>query len=124
MMTEGVSEEQKDLAQQLKSERLKSGQLQADLTDLKTKIANIDNSDNFMAEIEQLKQENERLRTQMESSGIEFQTDMNSSGSDSVSIHGWKQYLTAFIIILLIGMATGAFILDHLNRRRHGGFRI
>jgi SH3 domain protein len=123
IMTDGASTEQKDLAQQLKSERLKSGQLQAELTDLKTRIANIDNSDQFLTEIEQLKQENEQLRIQMESSGIEIQAE-SASGSSTVALHGWKQYMTAFIIVLILGMIAGAFILDHLNRRRHGGFRI
>jgi SH3 domain protein len=125
MMTEdGASEEQKDLAQQLKSERLKSGQLQASLADLKAKIANVDNSAQFLNEIEQLKQENNQLRTQMTSSGIEIQTQSGALNNSSASTQSWKQYLTAFIIILIIGMAAGAFILDYLNRRRHGGFRI
>lgn len=123
IMTSDATDEQKDLAQQLKSERLKSGALQAELTDLKARIANIDNSDQFLADIEQLKQENDQLRSQLESSGIEVQADVDS-GNSSVSLHGWKQYIIAFIIILIIGMAIGAFILDYLSRRRHGGFRI
>ncbi len=122
IMTGDATDEQKDLAQQLNSERLKSGELQANLTDLKARIANIDNSDQFLADKEKLKQENEQLRSQLESSGIEAET--GSSNNHSVSLHGWKQYITAFIIILIIGMAIGAFILDYLGRRRHGGFRI
>jgi SH3 domain protein len=124
IMTEGGTDEQNDLAQQLKSERLKSGQLQASLADLKAKIANVDNSDQFIADIEQLKQENEQLRTQLESSGIEVQADANSSDGSSVSVRGWKQLSIMFVIALVIGIAAGAFILDYTNRRRHGGFRI
>ncbi len=122
IMTEGTTDEQKDLAQQLNSERLKSGTLQAELTDLRAKIANVDNSSQLLSEIENLKQENEQLISQLESSGIEAET--SSTNSHSVSLHGWKQYITAFIIILIMGMAIGAFILDYLGRRRHGGFRI
>jgi SH3 domain protein len=124
MMTDGASNDQSELAQQLKSERLKSGQLQASLADLKAKIAKVDSPDQFLAEIDQLKQENVQLKSQLESSGIEVLSSSESSDSSSVSIQGWKQFLLTFIIILIIGMAAGAFILDHLNRRRHGGFRI
>lgn len=110
---------QKEIKQQLKSERLKSGALQAQLTDLKAKIADVDTSDIFLADIEQLKQENARLVSQLESSGIEIQTEIHSASTSD-----WKQHITAFIILLIIGIAVGAFGLDHLNRRRHGGFRI
>jgi len=113
------TEDQQELAQQLKSERLKSGALQAQLADIKAKIANVDNSEQFLANIEQLQQENAQLVSQLESSGIEIQTEVHS-----VSLGNWKQYLTTFIIILIIGMVVGALGLDHLNRRRHGGFRI
>ncbi len=115
---------QKQLEQQLKSERLKSGELQATLADLKAKIANIDNSEQFLADIEQLKQENNQLILQLESSGLEVQTEISPANSKLFSLDDWKQFITAFIIILVIGMATGAFILDYLSRRRHGGFRI
>lgn len=124
MMTSETTNEQKDLVQQLNSERLKSGELQANLTDLKARIANIDNSDQFQAEIQDLKQENENLRSQLESSGIAVQTDTDSTNSLSVSLHSWKQYLIAFIIVLVTGMAIGAFIFDYIGRRRHGGFRV
>lgn len=115
---------QKELEQQLKSERLKAGELQAQLTDLKSRIADIDNSQQFIADIEQLKQENKLLISQLESSGIEIQTDITSANSHFVSLENWKQILITFVILLVIGMAGGAFILDYLNRRRHGGFRI
>lgn len=123
IMTDEASENESELAQQLKSERLKSGGLQAELADLKAKIANIDNTDQYLADIEQLEQENEQLRSQMESSGIDVEAEAGQA-SNAVLLYGWKQILTTLITILIIGMAIGAFILDHLNRRRHGGFRI
>ncbi len=114
----------KQLEQQLISERLKSGELQAKLADLKAKIANIDNSDQFLADIEQLKHDNKQLISQLEASGMEAQTEVSSVNSEFPSMNGWKQFITAFIVILIVGMAAGAFILDYLGRRRHGGFRI
>jgi SH3 domain protein len=115
---------QRKLEQQLKSERLKSGELQATLADLKAKIASIDNSEQFLTDIEQLKQENSQLISQLESSGLEVQAEIGAASIKSFSLNDWKQFITAFIIILAIGMAIGAFILDYLGRRRHGGFRI
>ena len=117
------SAEQKELIQQLNSERLKSGELQAQLTDLRAKIANVDNSEQFIADIDQLKQENELLRLQLESSGIQPEAETESTIPD-VSLHGWKQYLIAISLILVIGMLIGAYVLDYFNRRRHGGFRV
>ena len=120
---ESGTDTQKQLEQQLKSERLKSGVIQAKLTELKAKIANVDNSEQFLADIEQLKQENERLILQLASSGIEVQSG-STTNDHSLFLNGWKQFMTIFIILFVIGMAAGAFVLDHLSRRRHGGFRI
>ena len=122
--TNEIPDSQKDLVQQLKSERLKTGSLQAELADLKAKIANVDNSGQFLADIEQLKQENQRLTNQLASSGIEVQADADSMSTSSISVNGWKDILVISLIVLIIGMAAGAFILDYLGRRRHGGFRI
>lgn len=115
------SEEKKELIQQLNSERLKSGDLQAQLADLKARIANIDNTDQFNADIDLLKQENEQLKSQLQSSGIQVETNSNTTG---FSLNGWKQYIIAFAIILVLGMLVGAYVLDFFNRRRHGGFRV
>lgn len=123
LMTEknNDSAEQKELIQQLNSERLKSGDLQAQLADLKAKIANVDSSDQFASTINSLTKENEQLKAQLESSGMQIET-----GSDSMrfSLQSWKQYLFAILLVLVIGMVAGAFALDYLNRRRHGGFRV
>ena len=114
----------KELEQQLKSERLKVGELQAQLTDLKAHISDIGNSDNLLKEIDQLKQENNQLVNQLESSGIEVVTEAGSTGNNSFSLYNWKQISITIMIIFILGMIGGAFILDYFNRRRHGGFRV
>lgn len=123
LMTENNNDsaEQKELIQQLNSERLKSGDLQAQLADLRAKIANVDNSDQFASTINSLTKENEQLKAQLESSGIQIE---ETSDSMFFSLQGWKQYLFAILIVLIIGMVAGAFVLDYFNRRRHGGFRV
>ena len=122
--TANGSNTEKELEQKLNSERLKVGNLQAQLTDLKARIADIDNSDKFLADIEKLKNENSQLIAQLESSGVEVQTETGAMSHDSFSFNNWKQMLIIFAVILLIGMAGGAFLLDYINRRRHGGFRV
>lgn len=107
MTTIAGTGDQQEIQQQLKSERLKSGALQATLTD-----------------IEQLKLENTRLISQLESSGIEVSAEISSMSSNATYLHGWKQIAMIFILVLIIGMLAGAFIFDLLARRRHGGFRI
>ena len=112
----------KELEQQLKSERLKAGELQAQLTDLKARIPSIGGSDKkLLEEIEQLKEENNSLITQLESAGVEV---MNQTGSTTFSLSNWKNITLTFLIIFVLGMAGGAYVLDYFNRRRHGGFRV
>tara|TARA_R110000782_G_scaffold49668_14_gene108075 strand:+ start:723 stop:1445 length:723 start_codon:yes stop_codon:yes gene_type:complete len=119
------SETQKDLEQQLNSERLKAGDLQAQLAALKTNVADIDGSEKLLGDIETLKQENRYLISQLESSGIEVEVNSESLNSDDLfSINSLKQMILTLLIVFAIGIAVGMFILDFHNRRRHGGFRV
>lgn len=119
--TNGTS---KGLEQLLNSERLKVGKLQAELAAIKTNIANIDDSGALLNEIENLKQENRQLISQLESSGIEVKTNTDSEGNSLFSINSWKQLSITGLIVFILGLVAGAFILDFTNRRRHGGFRV
>ena len=110
---------QEELEQKLNSERLKVGELQVELTDIKSRSGNTQTSDKLLADIEQLKSVNKQLIDQFESSGI------NHENSPS-SIESQKKPLSFFIflIIFILGLAGGILILDYINRRRHGGFRV
>jgi len=119
-----ATEAQKELEQQLNSERLKAGDLEAQLAALKTNVADIDDSGKLLADIETLKQENRQLISQLESSGIEVETNSESLSEDSFSISNLKQMIVTLLIVFAIGIAGGIFILDFHNRRRHGGFRV
>lgn len=118
------SEAQKELEQQLNSERLKAGDLEAQLAALKTNVADIDNSGKLLADIETLKQENRHLISQLESSGIEVEANSASLSESYTTIGGMKQIIVTLLIVFAIGIAGGIFILDFYNRRRHGGFRV
>ena len=118
------TEIQKKLEQQLNSERLKAGDLQAQLAALKANVANIDDSEKFLADIETLQQKNQQLLSLLESSGIQVNSNIKSLNESSFSINKMKQMSFMLFIVFLIGLAGGVFILDLYNRRRHGGFRI
>ena len=118
------SEAQKELEQQLNSERLKAGDLEAQLAALKTNVADIDNSGKLLADIETLKQENRHLISQLESSGIEVEANSASLSESYTTIGGMKQIIVTLLIVFAIGIAGGIFILDFYNRRRHGGFLV
>ena len=110
---------QDELEQKLNSERLKVGELQVELTNIKSRAGNIQTSDKLLADIEQLKSANKQLIDQFES------VDINRGNSPS-SIKPQKKPLSFFIflIIFIFGIAGGILILDYINRRRHGGFRV
>jgi SH3 domain protein len=110
---------QEELEQKLNSERLKVGELKVKLTNLKSGAGNIQTSDKLLADIEQLKSINKQLIDQFESTGINHENSPNS-------IEPQKELLSFFIflIIFIFGIAGGILILDYINRRRHGGFRV
>ena len=125
MTTSTVDTEiQKKLEQKLNSERLKAGDLQAQLAALKANVANIDGSEKFLADIETLQQKNQQLLSLLESSGIQVNSNIGSLNESSFSMNKMKQMSSMLIIVFLIGLGGGVFILDFYNRRRHGGFRI
>jgi len=110
---------QEDLEQKLNSERLKVGELQVELTNIKSRVGNTQTSDKLLADIEQLKSVNKQLIDQFESVGINRENSLSS-------IEPQKEPLSfsIFLIIFIFGIAGGILILDYINRRRHGGFRV
>ena len=115
---------QKELEQQLNSERLKVGEMQAQLTDLKTRIADVNNSELLLEDIKRLEQENKQLVAQLASSGIAMDPNISETNKKIVAVENWKTITITLIIALIIGMVVGALILDYFSRRRHGGFRV
>ena len=109
-----------EIEQRLNRERLKVGELQAQLAEIKANIPAMGDNGQMEQEIEQLKQANATLVNQMQSAGIEINTGQ-LDGLPSLSM---KSTLFIIGLLFIVGMLTGAFVLDYLNRRRHGGFRI
>ena len=110
---------QGELEKKLNSERLKVGELQVELTNIKSRAGNIQTSDKLLTDIEQLKNANKQLIDQLESAGINRKNSLGSIKPENES-----SSFSIFLIIFIFGIASGIFILDYINRRRHGGFRI
>ena len=93
-----LSKENEELKQQLQSEQLKAGELQAQSAELRNQL--------------------DRGDAGAESTG--------GTGVNPASRPGYSGWLTGLIgiICIIIGLIGGAFYMDWYSRRRHGGFRI
>jgi len=108
-----------ELEKKLNTERLKVGELQVELTNIKSKASNIESNDKLLADINHLKNANKQLINQLESSGIVSDENGNQISSKNSSLK-----FISFMIIFIFGVIGGILILDFINRRRHGGFRV
>lgn len=121
--TAALLKENSELKQKFKSEKLKAGEMQAQLAELRNQMSSI-STDIAMAEkIEHLNKEKSELEDELRNlkSG---NTNPNIESSISITNFDFRNVLIIIGITLLIGLVTGAFLLDLYNRRRHGGFRI
>ena len=108
-----------ELEKKLNTERLKVGELQVELTNIKSKAGNIESNEKLLADINHLKNANKQLINQLESSGIVSDENGNQISSKNSSVK-----FMSFMIIFIFGVIGGILILDFINRRRHGGFRV
>ena len=120
--TSGLEKENEELKQLLKSERLRVGELQAQTADLKNKLGNRPDTSKIDKHIQQLKQEKTDLENEIKS----LKSGNNAEPGFTINIgeSDWKTMLIRVCSSLLIGFLLGLYILDLVNRRRHGGFRI
>ena len=81
---------QEELEKKLNSERLKVGELQVELTNIKSKAGNIESNKKLLADIQQLKNANKQLIGQLESSGISNRSEERRVGKECRS--RWSPY--------------------------------
>ena len=105
--------ENEELKQQLQSEQLKSGELQAQAAELRNQLSQAGNQDRSAESEEQ----------EAESPADSLTARLMDKFSFSVSLN-WQVILAAMAVCLVIGLIGGAYIMDWRGRRRHGGFRI
>ena len=122
------SKDQTDLQQKLNAERIKTGELQIQLAELKKRLGQNNDTDSLYKQIEDLKEKNMTLKIQLagEQNKNEKAHTGDQQNGDSAGLlqQDWKRSVVYFLIYILIGVVLGIYLLDYYNRRRHGGFRV
>ncbi len=125
-----LKKEHAALQQQFKSERLKAGELQVQLAELKKRIGRNNDNESLYSQIEQLEEDKKNLEIQLAgtlSKGKILSTVQASSMSAEKNYQdktGWRELIIYLAITTILGLISGIYIMDLLNRRRHGGFRV
>ncbi len=120
------------LKQDFNSQKLTTGELQIELTELRKRVGKDSGSDDLYRQVESLEEDNKKLEIQLANTLEKYGAagakglDMTGSSNDigSKFTPGFRNMLIYLLITLVLGLFAGAYILDMVNRRRHGGFRI
>ncbi len=116
-----TSEEIDNLMQQIQDQSSVIEQLSTENQSLNQQL-NVSNADSLYEKIELLSEQNTQLESQL--------ANILETASDPVDIESTESLLTVKNILifsgimLLIGIGLGIYLMDLVNRRRHGGFRI
>lgn len=120
--TEESQRQAEELEKRLSSERLKRGELEAQLRDAEARQRQT------QAELEALRATNSQAATPAtQAASADSITDASSDDVSLAQLAGDRtvQILAAAVLVLLVtAFAGGVYFMDYVNRRRHGGFRI
>ena len=127
-----LQESHTGLEQQFKAEKLKVGQLQIEITELRNRVGLDSDADAQYEQIKALTEDNKKLEIQLARVMDKYEAlggdGLKKGGvfSDSENSFnpGTRNMIIYLIITLILGVFGGAYLMDLLNRRRHGGFRI
>lgn len=122
-----LRDENKQLEEKYKSEKLRVGELQAEVASLKNKLSNVKAPPADQERIDQLITEN-RMLTEKLAAQQDVPSNITPSPGTGLDIDvketGWRTILIVLGVTLLAGFLLGLFVLDFINRKRHGGFRV
>lgn len=118
---QNLRQSQSELQTQLKSEKLKAGQLEAEISKLRKRVGQNNDNESLYTQIDQLQADKKNLEVEL---AIAQGGDGQASSRFSNNGPGWRNLIIYLIITMLIGIGVGVYIMDFLNRRRHGGFRV
>lgn len=109
-----------ELQRQHQSARLRVGELQAELTELRKSFSDTRNDERLLAENETLKLEKRKLLRKLDELGVL----VNLEEEPEVITNSIKNIIYAAIFCIITGILIGMYITDYRNRRKHGGFRL
>jgi len=122
-----LQNENTDLEQQYKSEKVRTGELQVELVELQKRLGDGGSNDSLYEKIDQQYRQNMQLEVQLakvlEGSGLEnWEITFDDLVEDEQFY--WRNLLIYLSIALTAGIVIGIYLMDVINRRRHGGFRV
>ncbi len=120
-LAQQLKRQNQELEQQLKQEKLRGGEAQVELTELRKRIGMNSDTESLYRELAGLQAENKQLRISVgEKVGAAVASEQGVLGSSFDP----GQFAATAAILLLLGLAGGVYLMDYMNRRRHGGFRV
>ena len=133
-----LSGEHAALQQEFRSERLKVGELEVTIAELRKRLGQDNDTEALYREIDSLRETSKDLEIQLTSarSGStpdgagQSQVTADTAKSSSIAVAAgsvsftWRNLLIIILVLIVIGLAAGIYVMDYMNRRRHGGFRI
>ncbi len=117
------------LEQDFKAEKLKNGKLQIELTELRKRVGQDSDTDTLYRQISTLEEDKKTLEIQLAQTLEKYGDAEGTAGGSRGSLGGGfnpgvRNMMIYLLVTLVLGLFGGAYILDFVNRRRHGGFRI
>lgn len=114
------------IEQQLKSERVRTGELQVQIAELRKRLGQDGSNDSLYEKIDQLAMEKKDLEIQL-AQILEGDVPAAPGLSASPGPDGFfnlRNFIIAFAVALVAGVIAGLYLMDFRYRRRHGGFRV
>ena len=118
---QALKKEYADLEQSLKEERLRAGELQVQVSELRKRIGMNPDNAALYDRISELESENKQLQVSL--SGTPAAAGGTGGSASSVKV-GYRSLAAWLALVLVAGFGAGIYLMDYLNRRRHGGFRV
>ena len=107
----------------MKVERVRVGQLQGQIDDLRSSLNKNKETAGLLEQIDELSERNLELRQEIEALRNSPANETRSR-NDSHNNTGLLTLLLAILVSLVIGLLVGLYLMDLYIRRRHGGFRV
>lgn len=122
-LAQQLRRQNQELDQEVRKEKLRTGELQVELTELRKRIGINSDNESLYNEIAALQAENRKLKVEAgdEVPGVATGATAGLIAAGRSDPGSFAAYAA---IVLLLGLGAGVYLMDWLNRRRHGGFRV
>lgn len=128
---DALTNENTDLKSQLSAQKLKTSELETEVSALRKAASSAAGAGEGSMDAE-LRKANLELTESLEEAEDkieDLEDQLASSGGSTASVSGAASGFSpplggAIIVLLIAAFVGGIYVMDHLNRRRHGGFRV